>query len=201
MDIENHPFVQTLRKEVENIKSEYGTNLSGQRTVIKNLEKKIAELQSGKFPADGKQEGVPFKEIKRSKDLTKDERDAMTEVELRQIDAIADLQATINGITAAQLQKETEAKEKETEQQETKEISRNETVRGNAKKLADEVGGGVDVANQIIENFNLYDQSKITDAQVEEFLKRAATLVPDYKLPKEQPKKHGGAVKMTQPPS
>jgi hypothetical protein len=83
LDIENHPFVQTLRKEVENIKSEYGASLSGQRTVIKNLEKKIAELQSGKSPADGKQEGVPFKDIKRSKDLTKDERDAMTEVELR----------------------------------------------------------------------------------------------------------------------
>jgi hypothetical protein len=67
------------------------------------------------------------------------------------MNAIADLQAAINGIIAARLQKETEAKEKETEQQETKETSRNETVRGIAKKFADKIGGGVDVANQIIE--------------------------------------------------
>jgi hypothetical protein len=194
VDIENHPIVQELRKQVETIKNDYGTNLSGQRKVIDTLQKQLKELQGGKAP-DNTQATAPFKEIKRSKDLSKDERESMTEAELRQMDAVADLQETINGLAGQLTKKEIEAKEKETEQAETRETNRNETVRGLAKKIAEEAGGGVDLANQIIDSYNLYDQSKIGDAQVEEFVKRAATLVPDYKPPKEQPKKQGSAVK------
>jgi hypothetical protein len=57
---------------------------------------------------------------------------------------------------------------RETQEVETRETTRNETVRGIAKKIADEACGGVDLASQIIESYNLYDQSKITDVQVEE---------------------------------
>ena len=69
VDIENYPVVQELRKQVETIKNEYGTNLSGRRKVIDNLQKQLKELQAGKAP-DNTQATTPFKEIKRSKDLS-----------------------------------------------------------------------------------------------------------------------------------
>jgi hypothetical protein len=66
VDIENHSVVQELRKQVETIKNDYGTNLSGQRKVIDTLQRQLKELQAGKAP-DNTQATAPFKEIKRSK--------------------------------------------------------------------------------------------------------------------------------------
>ena len=73
---EDHPIITTLKAEIENVKKEYGGNLSGQREVITRLENEIAELKKSDKKEDaGENEDVLYEEIKFSKDLTEEERD------------------------------------------------------------------------------------------------------------------------------
>lgn len=190
---EDHPTIVALKAQIESVKTEYGTNLSGQRDVIKILEGKIETLMAGKGGGDDKNkdgEFVLFKDIKRSKDLKPEEREAMTEQEIRHMDEMADMKDAQNKMYAEMMG----GKKKDAE---TGVEDRNKAVREEALSLAKASSGKDDteLANKIIEAFNLYDQTKIKPEQVKEFVARAAGTVSTYKAPKEGKQIRGGAVK------
>src|SRR3954447_26284462 len=78
-DIEKHPAVIALKDQIAEVKKSMGGNLSKQREIIDRLEKDLKDAQAGKKPNIE----PLFKEIKRVKDLSKEEREAMTEAEMK----------------------------------------------------------------------------------------------------------------------
>lgn len=184
---ENHPLIVGLKQQIEDVKKEYGGNLSGQRDVIKNLENKIKELEGGK-----KQDEIEvlYKDIKRSKDLSAEEREEMTDTEIKQMDQIADMQEAQNKMYV-DMQKKNKAEEgKETGKVE----DLNTLVRETAMELA---GDDVAVANQIIEATKQFVLTDLPADKVKERVANATKLVPNYKAPKEQKKVNGKPVKGT----
>lgn len=196
---EDHPTIVSLKNEIEKVKSEYGGNLSSQRDIIKTLEGKIDALTKGDGKG-GKGEGaddeVLYKNIKWSKDLTKEEREEMTDTEIKQMDEIAEMKEAQNKIYADQRKKDREAEEK-AKGNETKEVENlNALVQTTAKTLATGEDGKVntELANQIIEATKQFNLTGLTEEQVKERVTNATKLVPDYKAPKEQTNKRGGAL-------
>lgn len=201
-DVENHPLVKELRTQIDSIKTEYGDNLKGQRGIIERLEKEIIALKGGKKPDGGKGEDdaeVPFKEIRTSKDLKQDERDDMTEAEIRQMDAIAALQTTINGLVKGMAKKEQEKGGDEHVEDlntaaKTRALVIAETFIKDNPAIAKTAK---DLANLIIVEFNEFNNTNITPEQMETRLQKALKNVPNYTPPKEQESKggQGGAIK------
>lgn len=183
-DISKHPAFVELKTTFDEYRRTTGENLSKQGEIIELLRKgKGKEGEGGNGNTD---ENALFKDIKRSKDLTDEEKESMTETEIKQMDAIADMQEGMNKM-ASMLSKKDSANVED----------RNNAVRTLASTLAKESSGKDDtaLANQIIENFNLYDQTKITADKVEEFVRKAASQVSTYKAPKEQKSHNGKSVK------
>lgn len=181
VDISKHPAFVELKTLFDDYKRTTGENLSNQGRIIEDLRK--GKKDEGGAGGD---DNALFKNIKRSKDLTDEEREGMTETEIKQMDSIADMQEGMNKMASMLGKKETANVE-----------DRNKAVRTLATTLAKESSGKDDteLANQIIENFNLFDQTKIPADKVEEFVKRAATQVSTYKPPKEQKRVSGAPVK------
>ena len=176
---DDHPAIVALTKKIEDVKKEYGSNLSGQRSVIEKLEDEIKVLKKGE--GDDKDIDVPFKDIKHSKDLSKEDKEKMSDTELKQMDQIADMQelANKNHITAV----------KGTKTQTDEKVSNlNTSVQAEAKALATKEDGTVntELANQIIESSKQFKLEGLTAEQLKEKIKVAAGLVPDYKPAKEQ---------------
>lgn len=139
---------------------------------------KALEKSNGGAPEGGKvQEGdVPFKEIKTSKDLTEDERDDMTDAEIKNLDAIAMLQQTINAMSLAS-QKDTANAGAGIE---PVAVDVNATVQAKATELA---GGDIAMANQIIEAYKLanFNTEGLTAEQIQLQVQMATAGVPTYK--------------------
>lgn len=189
---DDHPTIVALKGEIEKVKSEYGGNLSGQREVIKTLEAKVEALTKGGKPAgDEGEEDVLFKkeDIKWSKDLTKEEREEMTETEIKQMDEIATLKEAQNKIYA-----EGKKKEKQSETEKVNDLQ--SLVKNTAKELAKKEDGTVDtdLANQIIESTKQFNLEGLDEATVKARVETARKLLPDYKPPAEQIKKNGKPV-------
>ena len=92
----DHPIIEGLQNQITQLtqdKGSMGTNLSKQGDIIKTLEKKVGELKEGK---KGDETDVLFKDIKWSKDLKQDEKDEMTDTEVKQMDQIAEMQTAQN---------------------------------------------------------------------------------------------------------
>lgn len=196
---ENHPVVKKMQESIDKIKDDYGKNLSGQRRKIESLEAELAKYKDGKAP---KADEKPFKEIKRTKDLTKDQLEEMTDTEKRQMDSIADLQEMMNK------QHEEANKVKETDGAKDKD-DKDEEDEGDdfdqeafEKKVQTAVLAMTNndsvMGNKIIEKFNQFaGNDKLTDSQIKDRLNDAAKLVSDYKPPKEQTSRPGRAAKST----
>lgn len=122
---------------------------------------------------DDTNDDAPFKEIKWSKDLSEEEREEMTEMELKQMDAIATMQTQINALSK---------KEKQTQTKET-DASWKETVRTIAKELA---GDNVDLANKILTEAQKFSYEGLDAEGIKERVITASRLVSEYKPPKEQ---------------
>ena len=184
---DDHPTIVSLKEQIEKVRTDYGTNLSGQRELITKLEKKITDLTGGAGGGEGggaaAQTDFIFdpKNIKRSKDLTKEQREDMTETEIAQMDEIAEMKEAMNK-QYADTQK---GKKVETE---TKQSDLQGWVKGAAKELAKKEDGTEDtaLANLIIESVKQFNLEGLTEAEVKERVLNAAKLVPDYKPPKEQ---------------
>lgn len=195
-DIEKHPLVKELRTQLEAVKKEFGGNLSGAGKKIKELEKQIEHLNKG----GSKQEATDeprFKEIKRSKDLTQEQKDEMTDAEIKQMDMIADLQESIN-----EMNKAVKGKKQEAEAEEGDYVADvKDAVKSAAKELAKATSGkpNTELANQIIESFNSlgFKMENMTEEDVNKRVAIAASQLPNYKPPKEQGGALGGAVKGT----
>lgn len=191
---DDHPTITALKAQIEEVKKEYGGNLSGQRDVIKRLETEIETLKKG-GKTDKNEEGtdVLFKDIKWSKDLTDEERDEMTATEIKQMDEIATMKEAQNKMYAEQQKK---GKTEETQKAE----DLNSTVRDTALELAKAASEGKenkDLANEIIEASKMFNLQGLTEKEVVERVKMAAQHVPNYKPPKEQVNKNGKPVKDT----
>lgn len=201
-NVEEHPLVKELRAQIDTIKSEYGENLKGQRGIIERLEKEIGALKGGKKP-DGGKEGeeeadVPFKEIRFSKDLKQEERDDMTEAEIRQMDVIAAMQVTMNNMAKAVVKTEKKTEEQKIEDLNTAAKSRALTIAEDALKANPALAKTAkELANLIIVEFNEYNNASITPEQMETRLQKALKNVPNYTPPKENESKggQGSAVK------
>ena len=161
-------------------------NMEAMRNAIKDYESgkrkpKSKEGEGGEDNAD-----LPFKEVKFSKDLPKEQLEEMTETEIRLFDQNATTQQAMNALFG-QISKT--AKTTETVQ----ETAINDTVRELAMVAS---GNDQKLANEIIENFNMFsDELKkgATKEQLAELVAKSARMMPDYKPPKEQ--ENGGVRK------
>lgn len=136
---------------------------------------KRAEAGSGGAPAGGEaQEGeVPFKEIKTSKDLTVDEKDEMTDAEIKAMDEMAVLKKTINDQSRALAAKVA-----------PEALDVNKTVKDGALALA---GNDVATANKLIDAFNgsKFDTAAMSADEITTALTMVAQVVTGYVAPKE----------------
>jgi len=183
---DDHPTIVALKEQIEAVKKEYGTNLSGQRQVIDRLTAKIEAFEKNGSAAPEGEEDVLYKkdEIKWSKDLTPEQREEMTDTEIKQMDEIAGMKTAQNKMYADQ-------KKGGKQEAETKENNLQGWVREEAKALA---GDDVDVANQIIEAAKMLNLQGLDEKTVRERMKVAASAVPNYKPAKEQQRKDGKPV-------
>jgi hypothetical protein len=135
------------------------------------------EKVGGKHQEGGtEQEGdVPFKEIKTSKDLTEDERDEMTDAEIKAMDESATLKQTINQM-ARDLAEAKKGKQGD--------VDVNATVRTMAETLA---SNDADIANKIIEAYNgaKFNTTDMSAEEIEKSVELVAGLVTGYKAPAE----------------
>jgi hypothetical protein len=198
-DIEKNPVVQELRKQLvksEEDKKSMGQSLSEQR---KTFEARLEKLEKGEKTPKGE---PVFKEIKRVKDLTKAEQDAMTDTEKTLFDKNADLMEAMNKmaenqqtetVKERQAREQSEAAAKEEREASEADAEFNRDVQSRVIKLA---GNNVDVANKIIAEFNNFkDNHLLEDDEVDARIEKAAKLVPEYKPVKQQQTPQGGAVK------
>lgn len=190
---DDHPTIVGLKNQIEAVKKEYGGNLSGQRDVIKTLEGKIELLTKGK---GGKGETEPegdvlFKkdQIKWSKDLKAEEREDMTETEIKQMDEIAAMKEAQNKLYASQQKSIKESGAAKVE-------DLNSLVRATALELSKGENGveNPTLANQIIESSKQFNFEGLDEKTAKERIASAAKLIPDYKAPKENPTKTGKVV-------
>lgn len=183
--------VETLKEKLAKLTTDFeglnNTNKSKDEN-IRSMGDKIRQLEKD-LKSGGKKEGEgtgPFKEIKRSTDLPKEEREKLTPTEIALMDQLATTQEAMNKVFE-RLEKGDESKPS---------IDPATTVKDLAKELA---GGNREMANQIIEAFNTL-KFDLTGLSEEEILKRveiAAKNVPNYVPPKQQPTGTGGPAKDT----
>ncbi len=171
---EDHPVIVSLKKDIDTIKNTYGSNLSGQRKIIDELNATIKSLQEGK--KEEIEEGLYKKEdIKWSKDLSKDEKDDMTENEIRQMDEIASMKVAQN--------KMFKDMKKEVKDITPEPLDINKIVREKALELSkkDEVEDEA-LANKIIESYNhfKFDTAGLSAEDVMQRVVLSAKSVPEY---------------------
>ena len=179
---EDHPTVVALKNQIEDIKKEYGGNLSGQREVIDRLNDEIKAMKDG-GSTEGEEKPALFDDIKWSKDLTKEEKEEMTDTEIKQMDEIARMQEAQNKMYADQ-----QSQAQQAESQKVDDLQ--QTVKSISKELATGEDGQVDtnLANQIIESSKQFNLEGLDQATLRSRIETARTLLPNYEAPKEQPK-------------
>ena len=147
-------------------------NIRAMAAKIKILETQIKGEKGG---GEGGGDEALFKEIKTSKDLTAEQKEEMTDTEIKQMDEIAALKSGMNNL--ATLIKKGQTKE-------GGEIDTQGIVKDTARDLA---AGNKELANQIIESVKQFVLDGLDEEQIIARVGKAATLVSGYKPPKEQP--------------
>lgn len=192
-DLEQNPVVKGLRDEITKLETNLAKETGDKASMGQNLSKMRERLEKLEKGEKGAAVTEPlFKDIKRVKDLPKEDQEAMTETEKKLFDESADLKEKMNGIVAASVEKETEAKSAAEKAQEAKDATEafNQRAQGVALKLS---GSDQKMANAILSEFNTFaGNDKLDDTALLERMQKAAKLVPDYKPQKEQPNKPAG---------
>lgn len=200
--IENHPKFKEMQSKLDSL----GGNLSGQNKIINNLKKELENAKkNGAGAGSGNEtqaDGVLFKEIKTSKELSQEERDEMTETELKQFDEIATLKKGMNDLAKMIAGKKgDDSGDGDGEGDDDGEIFIGDDTpvidfKGEVKAIALKLAGDdVDMANSIIAEFNQFaGNDKLNKQQLAERLSKSAKLVDGYKPIKEQPTKRGKTV-------
>lgn len=171
-----------MAEEMGSLKAKYESSDALHKTKDENIRamaEKIKQLEKGTKNNEGgeKQDGdVPFKEIKTSKDLTDEEKDEMTDAEIKALDESALLKETINKMSRDLA----EAKKGGASEA----VDVNKTVKESALELASD---DVDVANKIIEAFNgmKFNTEGLTAEEIAERVGVVAGTVKGYTPPKE----------------
>lgn len=193
---DDHPVIVALKGEIEKVKSEYGSNLSGQRDVIKKLEAKIADFEKngGKGEEDELNKNLPFKpeEIVFSKDLPKDKLDDMTDNEIKLHDELMKNRQIMNEDRRERNKSALEATRNSQDTQKVTDL--NASVRTIALELAD---NDTAVANAIIESTKQFNLSGLTQDELKARVTTAHTLIPNYKPKTEPITKRGNTVTTT----
>jgi hypothetical protein len=143
---------------------------------IKRLEASTEQGGDGKAPEKTKEGEVPFPEIKTSADLTEDEKDEMTDDEIKALDEMAEMKKTIN----AQAKALAESRSGGTGGA----VDLNATVQAKARALA---GDDIAKANQIIEAFKgaKFNTDDMTAEEIERAVEMSANTVSGYVKPRE----------------
>lgn len=198
-DEEKSPAILALTEQLaklETDKKSMSENLIAQGKLIEDLRKGIHTDEDGKKSAvvEDKDIPVPYKaeDIKFSKDLTDDEKDGMTATEMKLFDELASMKVKANEKSIADFKKEQQMVEDNKKEQKVTDL--NGTVRSIALSL---VGNDVTKANEIIESAKRFNLEGLDGATLKTRIEDAQKLLPDYKPPKEQVKKVGDAVKVT----
>ena len=150
-------------------------NIRAMKDSIKKLE---TQIKDGKGEEKGEE---LFKDIKTSKDLTADQKEEMTDTEIKQMDEIAALKQGMNNL--ANMIK------KGGEKNEGGQLDVNNIVRETAKELAK---GDKDTANLIITSIKKFNLEGLSEEEIVARVGEAALLLPNYKKPKEQVSGKGG---------
>lgn len=199
--IKNHDSYKKLEKEAK----EKGENLSKQGKVIEKLQKDIEALKKGgnAHNHESKQFDAPYKTIKRSKDLSKEEREEMTISEIQNMDDLADLKENYNKM-AKERHDEKNAEKVETKEEKDEDDGEDDENKGKvdlldsdspSKDMAKEVkdialelsGNDRAMANKIINEFNGFaNNDQLSSKQLRDRLMKAAKIIPEYVAPKEQ---------------
>lgn len=185
-DITKHPEFMKMQNSV----SDMSTNLKNQNSIIERLSKENADLK-GKKAEETVQLPYDPKTIKRSKDLTEDERDEMTKKEIQFMDERADAMEAANKAVLEASKTKTETKEPEADPNEPKAILASEIEALSA--------GDAERKREIIEasKFVSFEGLK-TKEEIAARLKIAAEkFIPNYTPPKEQATASGKAVAQT----
>lgn len=167
---------------------------------IRAMRKRIKELEKNGKDTSKDEVDLPYKDIKWSKDLPQDERDSMTEAEIRLMDQLAEMQERVNKDVKAAHAKTVEDSQKGDEEDDDddwgeEKLDKSEaksTARSEALKLA---GGDKKIANEILEEYNNFNNDGLTKEQIAERIEKANKLRSDYEPPKEQQKKRGKPAK------
>lgn len=138
---------------------------------------RLTKAAKGDKPEGDKAPETLFKDIKRSKDLTADQKEEMTDTEIAQMDSIASLQEGMNTLAALVA--------KGADKPADGVLDVNSIVREEAKELS---AGNKELANQIIESFNSmkFDVTGLSNEDVQKRVATAAKEVSTYKPAKEQ---------------
>lgn len=172
--------IAELSKKIGELEALHGTkdtNIEAMRKKIQSLEKNGGKGDKG----EGDKGETMFPEVIFSKDLPKEQREEMTDTEIKLFDETATLKQSMNKMfDAIKAGKD------------TTQVDMNSTARAEALRLA---GNDIKMANQIIEQFNEFNNTGLGEEQILERVAKASKLVPDYKPPKEQEKKDGAPVK------
>lgn len=184
---DDHPTIVALKAQIEQVKNEYGSNLSGQREVIKNLEAKLKEFGEKKQGED--KSYLPFKpeEIVFSKDLSKEKLDDMTDNEIKLHDELMKNRQIMNQQAEERRNAELDGVRKAEETNKVTDL--NASVRSIALELA---GNDTAIANAIIESSKQFNLAGLNEADLRIRIENSAKLVPNYKPKTEPVTKRGG---------
>ncbi len=164
----------TVKTKLETSESLHAKKDADIRAMAEKI--KAFERGNGGAPTGGtKQEGgddLPFKEIKTSADLTEDEKDEMTDAEIKALDEMATLKKTVNEQHIALKGKGT-----------TEKPDVATTVKTAVLAITDDV----DVANEIIEAFNgsKFNVAEMTAEEIQKAVDMVANTVTGYKPSRE----------------
>jgi len=163
---------------------------------LRAMRKRIKELEKGGGKATDDAVDLPYKDVKYSKDLSQDDRDSMTETEIKQMDQIADIQQRVNDdVSKAHTAATTVAEDADDSFEEKLDKGEAKSfARTAALKLA---GNDKDIANAILVEYNLFNNEGLSQTDISTRLEKANRMRSDYTPPKQQTHKAGKAIKQS----
>lgn len=178
-DVATHPVVQDINKKLEDV----GKNATEQRKIIDRLTKENKALKENGGKKEDDKVTVPYPEIKRSKDLTEDQREEMTANEIRLMDEAADAKAAANKMVEDAAKEK--GKDKDEDDGEGEALKPSEIIAAEAKILA---GGNAEKEREILEAARLTSFNGLRNK--EDIIARlklgAEKFIPNWQPPKEQ---------------
>lgn len=190
-DVKNSEHYKSLEEKNE----EYSKNLTGQRDAISRKDSEIAKLNAQIAVGNIKKEtedkevvyDVPNKDIKFVKDLPEEEREDLTDTEKSMMDKVANMEKREND-NFINSEKSKNSDKASAEENKGVSFSVDDVVKAKALELS---GGDKEMANNIIQKYNMFDNKGITEADALIRISESVKLVENFK-PQEHSKSSTG---------